>query len=513
MKKSHFYAVLIITSISITATLITSSRVLSSFYGASIYPESVCIAFTLIALSAGLFLGGRKGKEWASTFSPAYVLAGAGVWMLLLPFLRGILLKLFDPTEPRLVIILSSLLLYGPLFLSLGMIFMYLFHQKTGGSPDTLKATGELLALLLLIAAVFTPLCYAVLLPVVGIAKLSMALGLCLLIEALIIFWENKRPKPKMFISILVLIAGAAGLCLVPNLAQLFANDSVENRQSPYGAVDIRDEGNQRLLRIDGLVRNAMNTDVGKAINSDVVAMDLIKYLFPEPGDALIIGLGAGGIAQSFADDRWNVEVAEIDPQVIRMARDYFGLTLGQEHIFQQDARQFLRTCNNAYDAIIIDPWGSSCSPSDLLSAEAFSLIKSRLSPQGVVAIDLLSLGWDHRIVRSIAATLRRSFSDVIALPTVEPPNASGRILLIAADRKIDFPEQWIGHPLEYIDDPYGHWVVVQRNHAWDNRYIPEVKGARILTDDKNQLDCWIEEINYAAKTKGSGNIGRELWH
>jgi len=41
---------------------------------------------------------------------------------------------------------------------------------------------------------------------------------------------------------------------------------------------------------------------------------------------------------------------------------------------------------------------------------------------------------------------------------------------------------------------------VVQRNHAWDNRYIPGKENAVVLTDDRNPSDLWAERINYAVR-------------
>jgi hypothetical protein len=57
-----------------------------------------------------------------------------------------------------------------------------------------------------------------------------------------------------------------------------------------------------------------------------------------------------------------------------------------------------------------------------------------------------------------------------------------------------------LGAPRDYLPEPYMHWVVVQRNHAWDNRFVPDTSGAPILTDDLNPVDLWAERINRVAR-------------
>jgi hypothetical protein len=126
------------------------------------------------------------------------------------------------------------------------------------------------------------------------------------------------------------------------------------------------------------------------------------------------------------------------------------------------------------------------------------------MSPEGILAMNIECAGWYHILVRSLAATLRTSFAHVIAMPIAEPENAFGNMILLASDRPLDFNEDVLGNPYDYIDDPYWHWVVVERNHAWANRFEPELRGAPVLTDDRNPVDLWSEAANHK---------GRKLLH
>jgi hypothetical protein len=52
---------------------------------------------------------------------------------------------------------------------------------------------------------------------------------------------------------------------------------------------------------------------------------------------------------------------------------------------------------------------------------------------------------------------------------------------------------------VDFLHDDYLHFLSVQMNHAWDNRFEP-APGGLVLTDDRNPVDIWSERINLAAR-------------
>jgi hypothetical protein len=119
---------------------------------------------------------------------------------------------------------------------------------------------------------------------------------------------------------------------------------------------------------------------------------------------------------------------------------------------------------------------------------------------QGIFALAVEAKGWEDVLVRSLAATLRTSFTNVVALPTAEPPDVLGCVVLIAADRAIECPDDSLPDVKAALGDPYRHWVAMQQNHAWFNRYRPDAAGAQILTDDRNCIEPWAARIERAAR-------------
>jgi hypothetical protein len=117
-----------------------------------------------------------------------------------------------------------------------------------------------------------------------------------------------------------------------------------------------------------------------------------------------------------------------------------------------------------------------------------------------VLAINVEARGWDDILVRALTVTLEEHFSTVLALPLSEPPNALGNLLVLAANRDLDFPEEKLPHPKDFLPFPNQHFAVLQMNHAWDNRFHPDTQGVPVLTDDLNPVDIWAERINLAAR-------------
>lgn len=88
----------------------------------------------------------------------------------------------------------------------------------------------------------------------------------------------------------------------------------------------------------------------------------------------------------------------------------------------------------------------------------------------------------------------------VLALP-VHEPGIIGNIVLISANRKLEFPEERLELPENYAEvSSYKHWTVDKKNYVWNNRFTPETGNIKAMTDDLNSVDIWSEVINLAAR-------------
>ncbi len=263
--------------------------------------------------------------------------------------------------------------------------------------------------------------------------------------------------------------------------------------QSAYAELRVVDDPNGRHLLIDGGTHSIVDPWTHVPFFPYVHVLDVPRYMFHEPGDLLLIGLGGGSVAKTFARHDWRIDSVEIDPVVTELAHRDFGLKASDTNVVHMDGRRYLRTTDELYDIIVVDAFGSSSVPFHLVSREAFALMAARLRPGGVLALNVESIGWRDVLVRSLAATLKQEFSEVLALPIAEPPNTLGNLVLLAANRTLELVEE-----LPPTRDRFSN--AYPKNHAWDNRFEPDLSGVPVLTDDLNPVDIWSERINLAAR-------------
>ena len=142
---------------------------------------------------------------------------------------------------------------------------------------------------------------------------------------------------------------------------------------------------------------------------------DVFRALPPVPGRKVgIIGLGAGGLA-SYAGGGEEWTFYEIDPDIARVAADsnyftYLRDTPAKVDVVLGDGRLALAQApDRHYDMLVLDAFSSDAIPTHLLTLEALSLYRSKLSEKGVLVLHLSNRYLDlepvvGRLVRATGA-------------------------------------------------------------------------------------------------------------
>src|SRR5688572_16536525 len=164
------------------------------------------------------------------------------------------------------------------------------------------------------------------------------------------------------------------------------------------------------------------------------------------PKRVLVIGCGAGATAGAVSVDA-NVEsltIAEIEPLVPRVVSEHFGehnfhvVRNPKTHVVIDDARHFLLTTDEKFDAITsdpLDPWVKGAAT--LYTKEFFELAKSKLNPDGTVTLFVQLYESTPEAVKSEIGTFFEVFPngviwgnthqgrgyDTVLMGTVEPPH------------------------------------------------------------------------------------------
>ncbi|MEM8962306.1 MAG: fused MFS/spermidine synthase [Acidobacteriota bacterium] len=216
-------------------------------------------------------------------------------------------------------------------------------------------------------------------------------------------------------------------------------------------------DGEQRLTT-DGLPESSIQIDGSRPARYTIarwLAM-LPATARPEADRALVIGFGAGITSSALPANVTRIDVAEIEPEVIRANRTLSDWRLDDPladprlELILNDARNVLTTGETRYDLIISQPshpW--TLGAASLFTAELYAIAKDRLSDDGVflqwTGLRFVDLG----LLRTQIATLNEHFAYVEA---VRPP-PGGALLLLASDRPIALEKGLVASWQRYEDD------------------------------------------------------------
>ena len=499
MRSSMLYTIVSISGASVLAIEMLGTRILGPFYGVSLFLWSALIAVTLAALALGYAVGGRWADRGPRVSRLGLLLVLAGAWLLLVPWIERPVLRLTEPLGLRAAVLLAACVLFAPPLTLLGMVSPYAVRLQAPSLERVGRTAGNLYAVSTVASVVAALLTGFFLIPNVGVDRLVLLVGLLLLGAGGLTLAGSQRSRAGAGVAALLVGLAIVGLSKLPAGAAP-AEGLVTLEQSAYAQIGVVDSDDARLLVIDGAIHTMVMRNTWEPLHRYAAGLGVCKFLFESPGRLLVVGLGGGAIVKSYAKDGWQIDAVEIDPAVTRIARQYFGLEDSEARVFDMDGRRFLSTRDETWDLIVLDAYGSSSIPFHLVTREVFGLVSRRLEPGGVLAINVEAQGWDDILVRALTVTLEEHFSTVLALPLAEPPNALGNLLVLAANRDLEFAPEKLPHPKDFLPFPTEHFAVLQMNHAWDNRFHPETQGVPVLTDDLNPVDIWAERINLAAR-------------
>ncbi len=173
---------------------------------------------------------------------------------------------------------------------------------------------------------------------------------------------------------------------------------SIENKERALAwAKQIVDA---RAERTAALIRTAIASTAPQTLASPYARSMFAAYLYqPEPRRVLIVGLGGGAMVRFLAHHTPDVGVdaVEIDPVVVRLADQYFGVRSGGNvRVITADAVAFVEAIDEPYDVIFMDaflrPSGDTDGtgvPTRLKTIEFLGRVKRALTPGGVVAFNI----------------------------------------------------------------------------------------------------------------------------
>ncbi|MBI4612130.1 MAG: fused MFS/spermidine synthase [Planctomycetes bacterium] len=215
----------------------------------------------------------------------------------------------------------------------------------------------------------------------------------------------------------------------------------VHECRSQFGHIRVRDRGTLRSLifvRDDGkeAVETTIDRDSPGSLVHPYTRTMMASYLFrPEQERALLVGLGGGAMVLFLRrfEPELAIDAVEIDPEVARIAREYFGVGPDERtEVIVEDAFAYVERTARRYDAIYMDAFlkpseetDSTGVPLTLKTIAFYRTLQGLLREGGLV---VFNLNRGEHTPRDVD-TIRRAFARTYVFPVSE----RGNLIVVAS--------------------------------------------------------------------------------
>ncbi len=540
------YATAAINGAAILVVEILGAKMLSPFMGTSHFVWTAQIGVTLIALAAGYYLGGRWVDASPNLANLYYAVLAAAVYLCAtIPLVKPVCFACLNMNLAVGSLLASAFLFLVPLAL-LAMTLPFLTRVLTQTVDEVGGNVGRLSAISTIGSVAGTSLIGYVLIPNVhnSVTMLGTAAVLILLATAYLLTW-GRKPVGGLLVGVLTIssLFGFAGWVrtmkpLASNYRVQFANGSsmaVPQRQlarenSNFGellvverdfpvemlsgtnAVNYATRHNTAILKRriylnDLLTQNEYDPVERKSLNLFTEMLHgLARAYTPDLNSALCIGMGVGIVPMRLAEEKVEVDVAEINPVIVPLAEKWFDFdrrAIRRLHL--EDGRLVLnkaRQTGEKWDTIILDAFLGESSPSHLMTTGAFQTVADCLTDDGTLIIN--SFGRDvgeaaamdpaSRVFNQsrdfLTVSLYRTLRTITDFKDVRIHAAGGgNVFFVVAKRKLpaavpafDFSDSHV-----YLREHYD--TRSRPSAAMERTWTVDPAMGMVLTDDFNPVE------------------------
>ncbi|MFP4383642.1 MAG: fused MFS/spermidine synthase [Spirochaetia bacterium] len=489
---------------------LVASRIISKYFGNSLYTWTGVIGVVLGGISLGNYIGGKLSDR----YDPEKLIS---VLLLVSSFLVFLILLLDMMLEHSVfaagigginaALIFRSVTLMVILFFlpatSLGMISPAMAKLALLKSDVIGGTVGSIWAVSSAGSIVGTFLSGYLLIPFFGVRTIIFSVALVIAVLSFIGKW--KKIVPMIYIPVIVLVfflfIHPAETPLPENTVLLFQDDT------PYSHVRVLDKVNddkakERVLIMDGLVHNRHQPGDPDTLLYDYekIFRSLTAEFAEGSGDLRVLTIGGG--AMTFPDylrrhynPRVN-QVVEIDGDVVEIAREYFNINSEKMEIIISDGRGFIRSLpeGTEYDIIYLDAFNSFSIPAHLTTADFLVETEAHLNTSGIIlsnTIDVFGIG---HFLNAYLQTVEAVFPNrAVYVPMDFRRDSRTTFVIAAASEPVSFPDT--------LRDRYGS-VTAYRLEEGLLSELKEREGEMVLRDDYAPVESLMGPVFLASVGK-----------
>jgi len=486
----------------VMALELVASRILIPVFGSTTYTWGSLIGVILAGLSLGYFLGGKIADKNPKFQKICSIIFSAGLYTIFIPFIAPSVLGFSIsvlPASQYTSLLAAFVLLMLPTTL-LGFVSPYSIKLATHTLKKVGNISGNLYSLATIGSILGTFLTVFVLIPTISVREIIFGIGITLMITSLI----GLKAPPKIVVLVVALLLfvpwSSAVVGLVPHIGE-----SVYEKETPYSHLDVTDSGKMRTLFLNGMPHSIMNLDDPSELVMDYTQYFHLGGMFNSDFEKVLF-IGGGGFSgpKNFLSTYPDIliDVVEIDPDVIDVAKTYFAVNDDPRlRIFNEDARNFLTNNNDKYDLIILDAYATNYVPFHLLTTEYFQILDSRLQPRGIVVSNLLGslVGDTSDLFRAAYRTMDEIFPTLYVFKTEHPIGNNQNLMLVAT--KIE--KQYDKDELFQLATEKG-LVNLLDNFDKDHIYNEKIKtnDVPLLTDQFSPVESLLNPVTSKPFTK-----------
>ena len=499
--RKYIYFTVFVSGMTTLAAELSASRLIGNVFGTSNLVWAAIIGLMLLYLTLGYTLGGKQADKSPHAKNMYKVLAWGAFTLGIVPYIASPVLRAaataFDGLQVSIMMgaFAAVLVLFSVPITLLGMISPYAIRLSMDDTERAGKISGNIYAISTLGSFLGTYLPILVLIPSIGTTNTFLVFSLLLLFVALLGIYKSAGkgatlPYLLMVVAIALLAIFNGGRGIKKTAGQIYETESA------YNYIEVLQRGEETHLRLnDGQgvhsIYDPNNLDydgpwsqflVGPFFNTPPNKIDDVKRI-------AVVGLAAGTFAQQATAVYGEIPIDgyEIDPKIIEVGNDYFGMDkLDNLNAYAEDGRWGLAHSPHLYDIIAVDAYRPPYIPWHMTTLEFFEIAHARLSPTGVLTINVGRLPGDRRLINAMATTIAQTFPSVyvmdipytlnsIIYATKQPTNED-----FLYENFILLTENKDAHPL-LVDAVQTTWIYRQSGY----------ETSTIFTDDKAPIE-WI---------------------
>jgi spermidine synthase len=454
------YEALIFITGAITLSLeVLSSRIMTPYFGVSLYIWAGILSITLIFLALGYRIGGQMSQR-RDQDGLQQILLAAPLWAALYMVIATALYPIVFPRLATINLVVASFL-GGTLLLAVPLVVLSAMNPLLIALDRDSRASGDGGAGRIFFISTVGSVAGVLLTAFLLIPNLTnfrallwMSVGLGVVVGGMaFINREIPASRKKRLVggSVIVLLLSGGLLVAQPAYLRLLASMSDIGKDFKVLAEYSSVFGNIKVLAVipegkgrkpataylqDGIIQN-MVTEDGVVLDHTEFMVRLADAYAPSAKNALVLGMAAGMIPRYLHGKGLDATAVEINPNSLQAATEFFNFDPRGIKVHIEDARTFVRRHQHAYDLVVTDLFQGDCTPDYLLTVEFFREVRTCLRPGGVVIINTYFDPNNNTANESILATVSAAFPYVLELRSPSSAGLVSSACMVAANEPL----------------------------------------------------------------------------